>query len=389
MGELSTSSKPAGKAAPRRPKRLFQKQAPMARMLIALTPVAVSAVYFFGWRALAVLAVCNAAGVAAEWLTSRRRGAPISQACFVTCWLFALSLPPTVPLWIAAAGTVFGILFGKEVFGGFGRNFANPAITARAFVYICFPIDLTNRFVPAFKGFPGGLAHWSFDSLRHLPDSLADTGRTVADAISQASPMWVGREYGLDAVRNAGNGASIRDMLLGSIGGTFQVPGEAAPRILSAGSMGEGCVVLIALAAVYLLWTKTANWRLMASGLAGLLFANVLFRNLMGFDGLGEVPPVAWQLVSGTTAYAVVFMVTDPVSAPRKRPAQLAYGFLIGFLIVFLRWRGVFVAAATFAILLGNLVGPLLDIAATAWQEHKKAAGTEGGADAAAGGGES
>ena len=354
----------------------------MIRMILALTPVAISAVYFFGWRVVAVLAVCNAAGLATEWITARRRGSPVSQACFVTCWLFALSLPPTVPLWVAAVGAAFGILFAKEVFGGFGRNFANPAITARAFVYICFPVDLTSRFVPAFKGFPGGFAHWSFESLAELPDylagSLGPAGRSVADAVSQASPVWVSREYGFAVVTGAGRGASLWDMLLGSIGGTFHAPGEAAPRILAAGSMGEGCALLIALAAVYLLVTRTANWRLMASAAAGLVFANVLFRNVLGFDGVGEVPPVAWQLASGTTIYAVVFMVTDPVSAPKKRPAQLAYGFLIGLLIVVLRWRGVFVAAATFSILLGNMVGPLLDIAATAWQARGKTPAAEG-----------
>jgi len=378
MPEPSQTTSPPGPAkskakAKPKPKRLFQKQAPMVRMLIALTPVAISAIYFFGWRALAVLGVCTATGVATEYVTARRRGAPVSTACFVTCWLFALSLPATIPLWIAAVGTVVGILFAKEVFGGFGRNFANPAITARAFVYICFPNDLTNQFVPAFKGFPGGFAQWSFDSLRVLPDYLADSGRTVADAVSQASPMWVSREYGFEVLQAGGQGASLWDMLLGSIGGTFIPAGEAAPRILSAGSMGEGCALLIAIAAVYLLWTRTANWRLMGGAFAGLIAANVLFRNVLGFDGLGEVPPVAWQLTAGTTMFAAVYMVTDPVSAPKRRPAQLAYGFLIGFLVVLLRWRGVFVAAATFSILLGNLVGPLLDIAATEWESRKKA----------------
>ena len=349
----------------------------MARMLIALAPVAVSAVYFFGWRVVGVLAACTAAGFACEYLMARRRGSPVSTACFVTCWLYALSLPATVPIWVAVVGVVVAVVFAKEVFGGFGRNFANPAITGRAFVYICFPNDLTGQFVPAFKGLPGGFAHWSLKGLGELPaylaDGLADTGRTVADAVTQASPMWVSREYGFGVLQGDGRGASLWDMLLGSIGGTFQVPGEAAPRILAAGSMGEGCAALIALAAVFLLVTRTANWRLMAGGFAGLVGANILFRNVLGFDGVGEVPPVAWQLLSGTTMYAAVFMITDPVSAPKQRPAQLAYGVLIGFLIVVLRWRGVFVAAATFSILLGNMVGPLLDIGAAAWQQRRKA----------------
>ena len=354
------------KAPPRRP-GLFMKQANMLRMVYCLIPVMLSGVYFFGWRVAAVVGVCVAAALATERITSRARGQAISTACLVTALLYALALPPTVPLWIAVVGMVVGVLFGKEVFGGFGRNFANPAIVGRAFVYICFPVELTGRFVPAFKGFPGGLAHWSFESLARMPTYLADSGRRIADAVSQASPMWVAREYGVEALANGGQGVSLWDMAMGSIGGMFRAGGEPAQRVLSAGSIGEGCAVLIALTAVYLLWTKTAKWRLMLGGFAGLAVANVLFRNVLGFDGMGQVPPIEWQLLSGTTMFAVVYMVTEPVSAPRKNSAQIAYAFLIGFLIVALRWRGVFVAAATFSILLGNLVAPLLDAAAEAW----------------------
>ncbi|MHC4715534.1 MAG: RnfABCDGE type electron transport complex subunit D [Planctomycetota bacterium] len=348
------------------------RQATMARMVIALTPVAVSGIYFFGWRVAAILGVCLVAGVAAEYLTSRQRSQPVSTACFVTVMLLALSLPATVPLWIAAVGSVVAILFGKEVFGGFGRNFANPAIVGRAFVYICFPTDLTGRFVPAFKGFPAGLTRWSFTSLKEMPAYLAESPRGVVDAVSQASPMWVAREHGFEVLAHEGRGASLWDMLTGSIGGTFQVPGEGGLRVLTAGSIGEGCAILILLTGVYLLWTRTAQWRLMIGGFVGLIVANLLFRNLLGFDGPGEVPPLLWQLASGTTVYAIVYMVTDPVSGTKRRPAQLAYGVFIGAAIVVLRWRGIFVAAATFAILLGNLVGPWMDMAATAWADRRK-----------------
>ncbi len=349
----------------------------MLRVIYALVPLALGATYFFGLRVLAVLTVCNAVGLGAEWLMARQRKAPVSQACLVTCWLYALSLPPTVPLWVAAVGAVVAIVFAKEVFGGFGRNFANPAITGRAFVYLCFPNDLTQQFVPVFKGFPGGLAHWSLESMGRLPEylsaQLSGAGRGLADAVSQASPMWVAREYGIDAVVNNNHGANLWDMILGSIGGVFQAPGQAAPRILSAGSMGEGCAVLILAAAVYLLWTRTANWRLMLSGFLGLFAANILFRDILGNDGLGGVPPIEWQLFAGTTLYVLVFMVTDPISATKRRAAQWAYGFIIGFLVVLLRWKGVFVAAATFAVLLGNLIGPLLDLGAGAWEDWLKA----------------
>ena len=348
--------------------RLFMKQKVMLRVVYALVPILISAIYFFGWRVLAILAVTWAAGLTTEFITSRQRGQPVSMANFVTCWLLALSMPPTVPFWIAAVAAIVAILFGKEVFGGFGRNFANPAIVGRTFVYVCFPTALTARFVPAFKGFPGGLAHWSFESARELPQYLAASGKQVADAISQASPMWVNKHMAAEASAKA---ISLWDMLFGSIGGVFQT--ESGTRILAAGSAGEGCALLIGLAGVYLIATRTANWRLIVSALAGLGAATLLFRHVMGLTGPGGVPPIQFTLLAGTTLYVTVFMVTDPVSAPSRRPAQYAYGAMIGFLIVLLRWKGAFVAAASFSILLGNLCSPLLDIGATTWSNWRKA----------------
>lgn len=347
--------------------KLFMKQPAMQRMVFALVPILISAIYFFGWRVLAILAVTCLAGLVTEYLTSRSRGQPISMANFVTCWLLALSLPPTVPYFVAVVGAVVAVLFGKEVFGGFGRNFANPAIVGRLFVYICFPVAMTGRFVPAFRDWPGGLVHWSFESLRELPAQLAQTGMTVSNAVSQASPAFVQREYGEAVVQQA---VSWWNLLLGDLSGTFTT--SDGVRILSAGSMGEGCALLILLAAAFLLITKTANWRLMFGCLLGFLAANVLFRHVLGFDGLGEVASLEFNLFAGSTLYVMVFMVTEPVSAPKKNLAIWAYALIIGFLIVTLRWLGVFVAAASFALLLGNIIGPLLDIGAEQWELRRK-----------------
>ncbi|MFP4052877.1 MAG: RnfABCDGE type electron transport complex subunit D, partial [Phycisphaerae bacterium] len=161
------------------------------------------------------------------------------------------------------------------------------------------------------------------------------------------------------------------DMSLGTIGGVFQPAGEQA-QILAAGSIGEGAAVLIAVCGIYLLVTKTASWRLMLGGFAGAIIASVLFRQVLGYTGPGEVPPLAWQLLSGTTIYAMVFMVTEPVSAPRNEKARFVYAFTIGFLLVFLRWQGPFVAAATFSILLGNMLAPLIELGAVGWDKWRK-----------------
>jgi len=271
---------------------------------------------------------------------------------------------------MAVVGIVVGILFGKEAFGGFGRNFANPAIVGRAFVYICFPVPMTSRFVPAFGGFPGGFGHWSLTSLDRLPGELAASGLRAIEAVTQASPLYVGKYLGPEAAARA---VSLGDLFSGRIGGLFEHQGAA--RILAAGSMGEGSAALILLAAVFLLWTKTANWRLMLSPFAGVGFATLLLRDVLGHSrwapGAPDVPSLAFTLLGGATLYVIIFMVTDPVSAPKKRLAQYVYGFLIGFGIVFLRWRGVFVAAASFALLLGNLLAPLLDLGAGWWQRRR------------------
>lgn len=361
---------------PKPKKPLFLKQPQMMRVVYALLPILASAIYFFGWRALAVVAVCFLAGGITERITSKQRKQPMSMALFVTCMLYGLSLPPTVPYYVAIVGIVVAILYGKEVFGGFGRNFVNPAILGRAFVYVCFPIALTGQFAPAFGGpgdWAGGLTKWSYATHGEIPAYIeappAVADKPIVDTISQASPMWVYKDVGPEAFEE---GTSYLDLFTGHIGGIFTQDGS--PRLMTAGSMGEGCAILILIGAAYLLITKTANWRLMLMTAIGLLVANTLFRNILGHDEPGTgVPPVLLNLLAGTTLYVMVFMVTDPVSAPRQKPAQYAYGFIIGFCIVFMRWLGPFVAAASFAVLFGNLLSPLLDIGATAWQDWKKA----------------
>lgn len=358
MEKDKTENKPPQQKKKKK-KPFFLKQPMMLKVVYALIPIAVAGVFFFGWRVLAILAVVNAVGFATEYIMAKKRGQPVSMALFVTCWLFALSLPPTVPLWIAGVGIVVGVLFGKEVFGGFGRNFANPAIVGRAFVYVCFPVELTGRFVPAFRNWPGGFAHWSFESLDKLPLYLVDTGKSVVDAVSAASPMMAFRDFGY--------ATSLQDLFLGTIGGAFE--GEYGTQILTAGSIGEGSALVILLAGIYLIATKTANWRLTLSTLIGGAAVSYL---LMGVGAKG-VQPFPFKLLAGAFLYVSVFMVTDPVSAPKKKGAMYAYGGFIGAMIVLLSWKSQFVAAASFAILLGNIISPLLDQAAKEWAKKKKA----------------
>lgn len=342
-------------------KPVFLKQKNMVRVLYALAPLALIGIYFFGWRVLAVLATALLFSFLTEWIMAPTTATgKVSYAVFVTGALYGLSLPPTTPLWITAVGAVVAILFGKMVFGGFGKNVFNPAIVGRGFVYVCFPVELTSSFVPVFRGFPGGFAHWSFASLKEVPAAYAGHGLKVADAITAATPMWSRRDYGFVA--------GIWDLATGRIGQVFELSGH--PQFLAAGSIAEVCGVAIVLAGIYLIWTKTANWRLILGTLIGATALNVILRNIFGMDG---VPPLLFTLFSGAMLYAAVFMVTDPISAPREKLAQWIYSIFIGMLIVFFRFKSVFAGGVAFSILMGNMFAPSLDL----WIKRYKAKAKE------------
>jgi len=352
MTEIAPTTAPARL----KPKKWFLAQPNMMRVVYSLMPILAAGIFFFGWRVLAVYAVCLAAGLFTEHLMTYNRKTPISRACLVTCTLFALSLPPTMPYWMAIVGIVVAILFGKEVFGGFGRNFANPAIVGRAFIYVCFPVEMTGSFAAAYRNFPVGLARWLPKGVESIPLWPSAAKIAPIEAITAATPMLARRDFGFSA--------STLDIFFGRIGGAFQ----DGSRVLAAGSIGEVCAPLIILAGIYLIYTKTANWRLALATLVGALAANIAFLLIPG----SPVPPVHFTLFSGALLYGAVFMVTDPVSAPKRPLAMIIYGIIIGVFIVFLRWKAQFVGAVAFAILIGNIIGPLLDLGATELNKRKK-----------------
>lgn len=337
-------AKPQPKRAPRK-KSWFKRQAIMEKVLIALIPAFAGAIYFFGWRVAAMLVWVALWGCAAEYLMARKRKDPLTGACLVTCALYALSLPPALPFWMAAVGIVVALLFGKEFFGGFGRNVFNPAIVGRAFIYVCFPIEMTSRFTPAWTGGLGGLVHWG---PRKTLEGI--------EAITAATPMWFRRDYGFP--ESFGFWEQIKQLFFGNIGGLIE-SGEGTVRVLAAGSVGEVSALLLIIGGAYLLWTKTANWRLVASSFAGAAAASLVFRYALGAEA---VPPLLFTLFSGALVYACFFMVTDPVSAPRDKTTQYIYGAFIGIMIVFFRWMAVFAGGVAFAILLGNAIAPAVEM---------------------------
>ncbi|MBN1981950.1 MAG: RnfABCDGE type electron transport complex subunit D [Chitinivibrionales bacterium] len=321
----------------------------MTRVLYALIPVTVVAIYFFGWRVAAIAAVSGIACFLTEWIMVDKRGGKVSYACFVTAALYGLSLPPTTPFWIVAVGAGIAILFAKEAFGGFGKNVFNPAIVGRAFVFVCFPIELTARFVPVFTGFPGGFSRWSFATQSQVPGYIQEAGLQLTDAVSAATPMWASRDFSYST--------DLLQLALGNIHGTFSYKGFS--QVLTAGAAAETCAVVLILSGLYLIITKTAQWRLMLSTILGAAAASFFLRNILGIN---QVPDVTVTLLSGALLYAAVFMVTDPVSAPKLSLSQYLYGAFIGIMIVVIRYKAVFSGGVGFAILLGNILSPSLDL---------------------------
>jgi len=302
----------------------------MVVMCWAMSPCLAAGVYFFGWRVLAVVAVSLVSALVTEWVFVRPRGKPVTSAALVTGGLLGLSLPASIPLWMVALGSVVAVAFGKMMFGGFGRNAFNPALVGRAFLYVCFPIQLTSRFsLP-----PGG------------PVQALGAWRTPVDALTMATPMfhWKDGERAYELAR----------LYLGNIGGSI---GET-----SAIAIGIGCAVL--------LLTKTANWRLILSTVLGALAASVIGCYVLGSQRL---PTPLFALGTGGLLFVAVYMATDPVSAAKTRFGQWSSGLAIGALTVLFRGYSVFVCGATFAVLLANTFSPLLDMLAKAAAAAKKA----------------
>ena len=310
---------------------IFQKQPPMRRVITATLPCIAGAVYFFGWRSLAMVVVSCAAAYLAEAAFCRSRKEPVSEAVFVTGILYALVMPPSVPWHVLVIGVVFAIVFAKEVFGGFGRNVFNPALAGRCFVYICFPVAMTGRWAPVAEGPLGALARWS---------------TAAPDAITSATPM---------ALMKAGTFAPTADDLL---------HGLFLGRI--AGTMGVTSALLILLGGAYLFYTKTANRTLIVTVIATYAILNQTLHWL----GVSPVPPALPAVLGGGFLFGACFMVTDPVSAPSTRPARIAYAILIAVCTLIIRNFSIFNGGLMFSILLGNMFAPILDHAARAWQRR-------------------
>ena len=298
---------------------MFQKQKMMRKVVYSLIPIFLFSIYLYGWRSLAIAAVVFPAGILTEYLFMKQRNKKVSEAVLVTCTLYTLSMPPKVPLWIAVIGIVFGVLFGKCIYGGFGKNVFNPAITGRLFIYISFPTIMTSGWMK-----PGAF------------------GTLGTDAVTSATP--------LEMIR-IGNLPPLSDLLTG----------------MRMGSLGESATVLIVLAGIYLVATKTANWRAMTATLISFL----ILQSVLFYTGVIQAPPLE-SLFSGSILFVAVFMVTDPITSAKKPLGLVLYGIVIGVSLTLIRDFSLFPEGTSFAILMGNTFAPLFDELADKLKSKKK-----------------
>ncbi len=245
-----------------------------------------------------------------EILFAAKRGHEVNEGFFVTSVLFALILPATIPLWQVALGITFGVVIAKEVFGGTGKNFLNPALTGRAFLYFAYPAQISGDQV------------W-----------VAVDGYTAATPLGLAA---IGEPYGL----------SWWDAFLGNL----------------PGSMGEVSTLAILLGGAVLLIMRIANWRIVAGVMIGMVGCSLLL-NMIGSDSNPMYAmPWYWHFVLGGFAFGMIFMATDPVSAAMTNTGRIWFGIMIGVMCVIIRViNPAFPEGMMLAILFANLFSPLID----------------------------
>ena len=268
------------------------------------------ALYFFPVY-IATLAV----GGIWEVIFATVRGHEVNEGFLVSSMLYALILPPDIPLWQVALGISFGIVIGKEVFGGTGKNFLNPALTGRAFLFFAYPASMSGDGV------------W-----------------TAVDGFSGATSLSLAASGGIDNVNAAG--ISWMQTFFG----------------FTQGSLGETSTLACLLGAIFLIYTGIASYRIVFGVFFGMVLMSLLF-NIIGSDTNPMFSiPWYWHLTLGGFAFGMVFMATDPVTAANTDTGRWVFGYLIGVMVVLIRVvNPAFPEGMMLAILFANMFAPLID----------------------------
>lgn len=289
--------------------------------------------FAFGfWKVLPLIIISYAVGLGVEFIFAIIKGHEVEEGYLVTGMLVPLIIPIDTPYWMLIIAVIFGVVIGKEVFGGTGMNILNPALTIRAFLFFAYPTWMSGD-----KVWVQGAA----ERAREIANgSTADaiSGETILGSLAQSHPV----DY------------SVMDMFFGFI----------------PGSIGETSTVLILLAGLFLVFTKIASWRIMLSSVIGALVMGYIFNIVVDSGWITQTSKFYtlmstefWQhLLIGGLAFGIVFMATDPVTGSQTNKGKWIYGFLIGFISIMIRvFNPAYPEGVMLAILLMNVFAPTID----------------------------
>ena len=277
-------------------------------------------------KVLPLVIVSYAVGLFVEFIFAVIKGHEVEEGYLVTGMLVPLIVPVDLPLWMLAVSVIFGVVIGKEVFGGTGMNILNPALTIRAFLFFAYPTWMSGDKV------------WVHDAVNRAGTPEAISGETILGSYAQNQDIIY----------------SLSDMFFGYI----------------PGSVGETSKILIIFGALFLIFSKIGSWRIILSTLIGALVMGLIFNGVIDsglidqsskFYGLMSVP--YWQhLLIGSILFGAVFMATDPVTAAQTNKGKWIYGFLIGFISIMIRvFNPAYPEGVFLAILLMNVFAPTID----------------------------
>ena len=278
------------------------------------------------WKVIPLLMVSYGVGLLIEFIFAVIKGHEVEEGYLVTGMLVPLIVPVDLPLWMLAVAVAFGVVIGKEVFGGTGMNILNPALTIRAFLFFAYPTWMSGDKV------------WVHGAVERAGTADAISGETILGSYAQSQDVVY----------------SYADMFFGLI----------------PGSIGETSKILIIVGALFLIFTKVGSWRIILSTLIGALVMGLIFNSVVDlglinqtskFYGLMSVP--FWQhLIIGSILFGAVYMATDPVTASQTNKGKWIYGFLIGFISIMIRvFNPAYPEGVFLAILLMNVFAPTID----------------------------
>ncbi|MBS3824974.1 RnfABCDGE type electron transport complex subunit D [Candidatus Bipolaricaulota bacterium] len=287
----------------------------MFAVVLAVAPAALASIYFYGWRALAMIVVSYVAGGLAEVTFTLIRKEEITEGFLVTGILFPLTLPPNTPLWMVAVGIIVGVIIGKEVFGGTGYNIFNPALVGRVFLTTTFPVATSSEWLIPMTGGWAGFKQFSVDT------------------VTSATPLGI--------FANSGTLAPLKDLFFGNI----------------PGCLGESSALLILAGGIFMALARIIDWRVPVAYLGSVFLYSALGTYLWP----NQVAPPVFQLLAGGLLFGAIYMATDPVSSPTTKEAKWVYGVFLGVMTVSIRAFSGYPEGVTYSILLMNMFAPLID----------------------------